>query len=581
MQEPCGVCQTSGWTPRDSLAGSFNAPPWRELRVLLAVKSTSAPGALPSVSGELPDMSTTTAPKRHRRKKLKFKMSFGSASRGSSLLPSNMKPSPPELFALQTLKQKPNEDECRCDVARNAREAATSKPYLKGELFTTPRTTSSSDSSKPSERKQYEASASEVFENQTSFIGEEQVIVCEKRKPKALTESTVVDIVKQLRESLQEYGPSQEDDLLKALSPSKAQQIVEVYGTLAAFLDRHPGFRVLHEHLYSFIYYQHPDDQDDECDCSSLVHEGASTGSCLASTNVSGRQYPVARDDESRIARASSPSCRYYGATVDGHNKEQENRRKKNGSAQVPSLPRCKSRTLQAVQKTCDAQAQTLRWDPARFTELQSKLIKCDAEVAELKERLRTIQGSHTLEAQQLCVTIEKLRKGTPQAPPRNVAEETNNRLAMDEQRPTGSNGARAQVIPEPPRSPLRQVSTPASQALGEAARTPHWRKATSIDKKFSKSAKRSPMQKLHELPGRKKQVAGTRSDGEFKSKAKRAISKIVQMVKRQQSDYTDHEIRWRVDQLRRSGGGFSQMTLNAIAALLIGHLKAEPPKNH
>ncbi|KAH7964726.1 hypothetical protein HPB49_001014 [Dermacentor silvarum] len=373
------------------------------------------------MSGELQDMSTTTAPKRHRRRKLKFKLSFGSASSGPSNLPYNMKPSPPELFALQPLKQKPNEGDHRCDVASNARKAPTSKPHVKGELFTTPRTTSSSDSSKPSERKQYEASASEVVENQTSSIVEEQVIVREKPKPKALTESNLVDIVKQLQEFMQENGPFQEDHLLKALSPSKAQQIVEVHGTLAAFLDRHSGFRVLDEHLYSFIYYEYPDDQDDECGCSFLLLEGASNGSCLASTNASGRQYAVARDDESRSARASSLSSRYYGAT--------------------------------AVQKFYDAEAQTLRWDPARFTELQSKLIMCD------KERLRTFQDSHALEAQLLCAMIEKLHKGTPQAPPRNAVEVTNNRPVMKEQRPTGTNGALAQVIPQPPRPPLRQRS--------------------------------------------------------------------------------------------------------------------------
>ncbi|KAH7937835.1 hypothetical protein HPB49_016583 [Dermacentor silvarum] len=259
----------------------------------------------------------STAPKNHSRRKLKSKRSFGSASSCPSNLPSNMKPSLPELFALHALEQKPNEGERRCDVARNAREAATSKPYLKGELLTTPRTTSSSDSSEPnSDRKQYEVSAFEVVENPTSFIREEQVIVREKPQPKALTGSNVVAIVKQLREFLQENDRSQEDDLLKALSPSKAQQIV-------AFLDRHPGFRVLHEHLYSLIYYQHSDDQDDDCNCSSLVHDEASTGPCLASTNGSGRQYVGARYNESQSARASLPRSN-YGAAVYGDDKAEK-----------------------------------------------------------------------------------------------------------------------------------------------------------------------------------------------------------------------------------------------------------------
>ncbi|KAH7974869.1 hypothetical protein HPB49_020593 [Dermacentor silvarum] len=361
-------------------------------------------------------MYAAAAPKRHRRRKLKFKLSFGSESSGPSNLPSNMKPSPTELFALHTLRQKPNEGERPCDVARNAREAATSKPYVNGELLTIPRTTSSSDSSKPFERKQYEARASDVVKNQTNLIGEEHVIVREKPEPKALTESNVEDVVKQLREFLQENGPSQEEDLLKALSPSKAQQIIEVDSMLTIFLDLPLGFGVLHEHLCSFIYYQHPDDEDNECDCSSLAHGGASTRSCSASTYASGRQYAVARDDESRSARASSPSSTYHWPTADGDDREQEKQRTKNGWTQVRSLPQWESRALQAVQQTYDAEAQTHGWDPARFTELQSKPIKCDAECAELKERLRTLQESHVLEAEQLHVKIEKLRKETPHA---------------------------------------------------------------------------------------------------------------------------------------------------------------------
>ncbi|KAH7973545.1 hypothetical protein HPB49_002280 [Dermacentor silvarum] len=284
-------------------------------------------------------MYAATAPKRHRRRKLKLKLSFGSASNGPNNLPSNMKPSLPELFALHTLKQKHNEGERRCGVARNAREAATSKPYVK--------------------------------------------------------------------EFLQENGPSQEHDLLKALSPSKAQQIIEVYCTLTGLLDRYPRFLALHEHLCSSIYYQHTDDQAGECDCSPLVHGGACTGSSLASTTASGRQYAVARDDESRSA---------HGPAVNGDDREQEKHRMKNGWIQVPSPPRCESRALQAVLQTCDAEAQTHGLDPARFTELQSKPIKCDAETAELKERLRTLQESHVLEAEQLRVKIEKLRKETPRA---------------------------------------------------------------------------------------------------------------------------------------------------------------------
>ncbi|KAH7974911.1 hypothetical protein HPB49_021385 [Dermacentor silvarum] len=430
-------------------------------------------------------------------------MSFSSAISGPGNFPFNMKPSLPVLFALHTLKQKPNEGERRCDVARNAREAAASKPYV-------------------------------------------NVIVREKPESKALTESNVEDTVKQLRKFLQENGPSQEDDVLKALSPSKAQQIIEVYCTLTAFLDWQPRFLVLHEHLCSFIYYQQPDDQDDEWDCSSLVHGGASTGSCSASTNASGRQYAVARDGKSRSVRASSPSSSYHVPIMDGDDIEHEKRRMKNGRTLVHSLHRCESRALQAVLQTYDAEAQTHGWDPARFTELQSKPIKCDAEIAELKEGLITLQESHVLEAEQLRVKIEKLRKETTQAPPRNATELTNNRPATNEQMRTGTNGVRAQVIPQPPRPPLRQRSPPPRPKSQEAIRS-----------------------KLHPRLSKTKPVSSERNKSSY---VKGQSSKIVQ----QQRNYTDHDIRARGDQLRQSQGGFSHMTLNAFAALMVGRLNVE-----
>ncbi|KAH7937834.1 hypothetical protein HPB49_016582 [Dermacentor silvarum] len=56
---------------------------------------------------------------------------------------------------------------------------------------------------------------------------------------------------------------------------------------------------------------------------------------------------------------------------------------------------------------------------------------------------------------------MDKLRKGTPQAPPQNAAEVTKNHPAMNERRPTGTNGAHAQVILQPPWAPLRQRSPP------------------------------------------------------------------------------------------------------------------------
>ncbi|KAH6948274.1 hypothetical protein HPB50_023328 [Hyalomma asiaticum] len=99
-------------------------------------------------------------------------------------------------------------------------------------------------------------------------------------------------------------------------------------------------------------------------------------------------------------------------------------------------------------------------------------------------------------------------------------------------------------------------------------------------------SAKQSPVPVCHQVPGHKKQVAAARLDAEStpsskveppaKSRAEQYMSRLVQMVKSNKPGYTEQEIRWRLDNLRRAQGGFSHKTLNEILALMLGHLEAE-----
>ncbi|XP_049520809.1 uncharacterized protein LOC119445049 [Dermacentor silvarum] len=238
---------STGWKPpnKKHADGShtkmaLHARSGRELRVSLAMYSfhgchrnlaarTSAPLAspVPSEPGQLQGMSTVAARKHYRRRKLKPKLSFGSTSGGTTSLATNMKANLPELFAL--LKKQLNPD-----VPGNATEAAASKHCFKDGILATPETMpsdkceaqSSSHSTGPAT--ECEASVSEVDEVKTSFFGEQEVVVTEESQPKALAESDVVDIVRRLREVLQEKGPSQEDDF-EALTPSQAQLILEVH----------------------------------------------------------------------------------------------------------------------------------------------------------------------------------------------------------------------------------------------------------------------------------------------------------------------------------------------------------------
>ncbi|KAL1422646.1 hypothetical protein MTO96_021860 [Rhipicephalus appendiculatus] len=121
--------------------------------------ATSVPGASPTPSepGQLQDMSTVAVPKRSSRRKQKSKLSddFGSASSGPSHLQSNGDVIFQRLLAFFTMHQN---------------------------------------------------------------VNQEEPIVHLKPEQTPLTEFDVVDIVRQLRDILLKNGPSQEDDLLEALT---------------------------------------------------------------------------------------------------------------------------------------------------------------------------------------------------------------------------------------------------------------------------------------------------------------------------------------------------------------------------
>ncbi|KAH7950348.1 hypothetical protein HPB49_022722 [Dermacentor silvarum] len=243
-------------------------------------------------------MSTVTAPNPDGRKKFKSRLSsFGPTSISPSSSPSNMQANLPELFALLTTRQEADEDE------HNART---------------------------SERFEYDG-ASDAVENETSFGGEDRVIVREKPEPEALTEP---DVVSKERQFLQEKGPAEDDDLLEALQCPLLRGLVKFSKARPnAFLNQRPGFRALHE-LYSFVCNQDLEDENDERGCSSLVEYGATTGLCLASSIDCGAPYAVASHGGPRRARTSSSLSVSGESVVDGKDEEQVQRLLKDDRAQ-------------------------------------------------------------------------------------------------------------------------------------------------------------------------------------------------------------------------------------------------------
>ncbi|KAL1483848.1 hypothetical protein MTO96_032922 [Rhipicephalus appendiculatus] len=551
---------------------------------------------IPRGFGQLRDMSTMGARKRGRRRKPKA--SVGSTSSCSSdSTSSKAQAKLPELFARLTLRQAANEER-HCDAAGHSPSAY--EPCSEGELPKPSRndankTRSSLDSAKPSSKEESEASASEVVENGTDIVSEPEEIVNEKPGPKTLAESYVVDVVRRMREVLQEWGPSREEDLLEALGRARAKPVLEAYGTLIAFLDRYPEFRVLHEDLYTFVYYQDPDDEDEEGGSSSLDKDGATAASSLASSaKDSGEpRYKAADVSRTRRSRSSSSSSSCYESALDGEEDDREPRRcypTKVIWSQGPSNPRYQSRARRDGQQRCDAEAQTGGWGGRdRIIELELTLRRRDAKIAELRERLKILRECHDRQVRQLRTKIEKLLRRPPPAPPRSVARPKSNRAAVNERKPTASDGTcAAQDLPQP-RRVFRRTSPPPRlkrEKLSARPPLPSPRPVSSVDKKFTTSAvaKWTPVLELYELPGSKSKAIVPCSSVESglgvssrQTKTEQLISRTVQMVKKKQPNYTDQEIRRRVDHLRRVQGGFSGMTFNAIVALMLGHLKTPP----
>ncbi|KAL1437715.1 hypothetical protein MTO96_048670 [Rhipicephalus appendiculatus] len=156
--------------------------------------------------------------KRARRRKFKAKarLPFGSRSSGPRNLPSRMKADLPDLFARLEMQQKGEDGVLRCDDSEDRTKDAA------------------------------------------CCSNEETVPTAEKAgaASDALTDSDAEDIARLLRKALKKNGPSLEDDLLSALSPSQVQCVIHAYGTLAAFMDHLPEFELAQEGRYIFVCYE-------------------------------------------------------------------------------------------------------------------------------------------------------------------------------------------------------------------------------------------------------------------------------------------------------------------------------------
>lgn len=484
--------------------------------------------------------------------------------------------SPPESFACLETQRKCDEDAHRCDVPASATHAAsnccsgdeilpTREKTLSEKCEAQPR----SHSPKPSEENECEGT--NLVQYATSCITEDEVIVGENIEPKALTDSYLHDIARKLREGLQVHGMSHENELLEALSPSQVQLLLEVYGSLPAFVEQRPEIGLAREDLRTFAYFQHPDREDQDKDTS---------GSSSSGFNDDCSQHEESGVGKHQRSRDSSSSSSSYESAVE---EQDEEHCLKDACSQVPSPPRYHSRGLRTVHETSDAEVQTQGWDLSRFFELQLTLQNQDSQIVQLKERLETLRQRQVSEVEPLRLKIEQLLQRPSAVPPQSRAE-LNNSTCIKEQTPVGKNGTEPDINPTPPLAPLPRDLPPRlrpENKLRAMAADP--RPLAQVDQKFSWSEKAPPMPEMDELPDGEKDadpctdVESIRSNLEKtppESKMATQISKIVRMVQKKQPHYTEHEIRTKIDHMRNSQGGLSGRTLSAIVELLLDSSK-------
>ncbi|KAH7981846.1 hypothetical protein HPB52_001265 [Rhipicephalus sanguineus] len=378
-------------------------------------------------------MSTGAIPKRPRRRKIKAKLSFGSSSGGTSGLPCHLKANLTELIALLETPQKGQGDELRPGLMRDAiEEAGTSPAATISDSYETQR------SSKPADGHS-KASSSAVVDHQRSYAGDDEAVRMAKPEPRALTELDESDIVRQLREVLQKKGPSQEDDLLGAVSPSQAELVLEVYGTMTAFLDKRPGFNVVHEDLYSFVYYEDP---DGELQSGSSSHTKKENTSGSSGSNSGGRQNAVDWEGVPDRACSTSSSKPAHDSAFLGERHEvqgeEEKQVLKNAGNQV--LSSSQSGAVQTVRKASDAESQTQRCDVSRIVESMPTPKNQGADVAPPKGKMKTL-GQSPEKPQPPRANSAMLHHASPPELPRRSAELKNSTI-VKEMKHNYTNGA-------------------------------------------------------------------------------------------------------------------------------------------
>ncbi|KAH6943006.1 hypothetical protein HPB50_013626 [Hyalomma asiaticum] len=363
------------------------------------------------------DASTGAIPKRPSKRKVRAKLSFGSTRAGNSSLPCHLQANLTDLIALLETPQK--RDKHRSDLTINATEETGP---TKATTIVENCEDESVHSTKPLVDVDCEVVTSTVVDPQSSLGDEDQAVRIEKPEPKGLTEIDVLDIARQMRQVLHKKCPSQEHELVGAVSPTHAKLKLETRGT-TAFLDTRPrftGFIVFHEDFYSFMYYEDPDGEV-RAGSSSPIKDKAITGpSSTWFQRKRGHQNAAARDGApDTVCVAISSSRPHRESAFERKHPQEEKHALKDIQIQVPPPPH--SRSVQMYKRQSDVESPTDGCPVSRMAESESTKENYDSDNVQLHLRSMEHSGGGRQSACNSPVQISAGSAALP-GPPRSAA---------------------------------------------------------------------------------------------------------------------------------------------------------------
>ncbi|KAH6920163.1 hypothetical protein HPB50_028847 [Hyalomma asiaticum] len=172
----------------------------------------------------------------------------------------------------------------------------------------------------------------------SSIEGDHRVITVEKRRPRGLTETDVSNIVRHMRQLLQNKGPSQEQELVEAVTSLHADLALQMHGRMRDLRNRCPAFVVINEDRCSSVYCEHLDGDVQDDSTSRMKHEAITGPSSAASIDD---QVAAVFDGEPHRECATISSSRPANESItEGEHQEREEHSLKDIDVQVTSLPR-------------------------------------------------------------------------------------------------------------------------------------------------------------------------------------------------------------------------------------------------